>query len=92
MTELFKMVWNFAKEVKEHAENGFRPVTPAQYSERMEICLSCEELSKEKHCKLCGCHMPTKAKWQTTQCADRPPKWKRAIGTSDAKDTEGTDK
>ena len=43
---------------------------------------------KTQSCGLCGCHMPVKARWRTTQCADNPPKW---LATNGSKRKEGAD-
>ena len=80
------MIWEFAKALVLHAKDKFRKVTPAQYKERMTLCLDCEFLMKNRGCMKCGCHMPTKAQWRTTTCPLNPPKWK----PTDVEGKEGT--
>ena len=77
MAEINSLVWNFAKALVAHAKDKFEKVTPAQYKERMEICLACPFLSEKKACKKCGCNMPLKAQWRTASCADKPRRWER---------------
>lgn len=73
---LSDMVWDFAKEVTEHAMGGFEHVDPTTYRKRMSICLECPSLIKDiGRCSLCGCFMETKAKWKTSMCPENPPKW-----------------
>lgn len=37
-------------------------------ADRWGTCLSCEHLSKAKHCKLCGCYMPAKTRTISSKC------------------------
>ena len=87
MAEINSLVWEFAKALILHAKDKFQRVTPAEYKERMEICLSCEFIMKNRGCMKCGCHMPTKAGWRTTSCPLDPPKWKSTYVEGE----EGTD-
>lgn len=42
---------------------------------RMDICLKCPELSENKNCNICGCHMPIKTGMIEVSCPAQPPKW-----------------
>jgi len=77
-----KLAWAFANELVKHVKNKAKTVTPTEYKKRMELCFECPFFAKgPERCTLCGCHMPTKGKWQTTQCADnKNPKWERLDG------------
>lgn len=72
-----QLVWQFAKELTEHAQDGMRNVDPVTYKSRIELCNGCPNLTEHSTCSLCGCFMPVKAKWATSRCPDDPPKWKR---------------
>lgn len=41
---------------------------------RMMICEACPNLVND-HCKLCGCYMPRKTKFQASKCPDKPSRW-----------------
>tara|TARA_R110000868_G_scaffold103404_1_gene284749 strand:+ start:147 stop:428 length:282 start_codon:yes stop_codon:yes gene_type:complete len=81
-----KMIWEFAEALKKHGNDGFKHVTVTDYTIRMQTCVNCEHFTKTQSCGLCGCHMPVKARWRTTQCADNPPKW---LATNGSKREEG---
>lgn len=72
-----QLVWQFAKELTEHAQDGMKNVDPVTYKSRIELCNGCPNLTEHSTCSLCGCFMPVKAKWATSRCPDDPPKWKR---------------
>lgn len=72
-----QLVWQFAKELTEHVQGGMQNVDPVTYKNRIEICNGCPNLTEHSTCSLCGCFMPTKAKWATSSCPDDPPKWNR---------------
>ena len=77
MIGIDKLVWNFAKAVVEHAKDGFKKVSTQQYRQRMTICTTCPDYLPSDRCRLCGCHMPTKAGWKSSRCAATPPKWEK---------------
>ena len=67
-------VKQFTKELATYVAAGTPNVTPEQYEERLLTCNDCEHLNHIKSsCKLCGCHMPTKARWATADCPSK--KW-----------------
>ena len=85
---IFTMVSTFAKELKNYIANGAPNVSTEDYIERLEACNNCEHLIKTTmRCGLCGCLLEHKAKWKTTSCPDKPPRWK--IQTLDGKRQEG---
>ena len=72
---VFKMLTNFTKEVGTYIKNGAPNVTPDDYRERLETCLSCPSLKRDvMRCTTCGCLMEQKAKWKTATCPE--DKWK----------------
>ena len=74
---IFSMAKNFAKDLGKYIKEGAPNVTNKEYTERLEACFSCPNLSK-KHmrCVACGCLVEHKAKWKTTTCPDKPSRWK----------------
>jgi len=76
MKSTFKMLKDFAKEVKNFAEAGAPHVTTTEYKKRVEACAKCPHL-KEKidRCGLCGCLIEHKARWATAKCPDDPQRW-----------------
>ena len=76
MKSTFKMLKNFAKEVKQFAEAGAPHVTTLQYKKRVDACAECPHLKKDiDRCGLCGCLIEHKAKWATAKCPDDPARW-----------------
>tara|TARA_R110002020_G_scaffold215886_2_gene423190 strand:+ start:208 stop:741 length:534 start_codon:yes stop_codon:yes gene_type:complete len=74
---IFTMAKNFAGELAEYIKQGAPNVSNKQYQERLEACNTCPHLLKESmRCGLCGCMLEHKAKWKTTTCPDKPPRWK----------------
>ena len=72
------MVKNFAAEAKEYIKQGAPNVTEVQYASRVQTCDACEHLNREEmRCKLCGCMVEHKAKWQTSNCPDN--RWERIV-------------
>ena len=56
-------------------EKGRPNVNEDEYKERIETCSTCEHLNQQKAtCKMCGCYMPVKATWATSNCPKG--KWK----------------
>ena len=75
-----QMVKNFATEAKEYVKQGAPNVTEAQYTERVQTCDACPHLLREEmRCGLCGCAVEHKAKWQTSNCPDTPPRWEKIV-------------
>jgi len=71
------MVKNFTRDSAEFIKAG-APICPEEeYTHRMDICISCEHYTEKQSCGICGCHMPVKAGWKTTECADNPKKWRK---------------
>lgn len=77
MPSIFTMAKNFAKDLGKYIKEGAPNVTHAQYTKRLETCNTCPHLRKEQNmrCGLCGCLVEQKAKWRTTTCPDKPPRW-----------------
>jgi hypothetical protein len=85
MPSIFKMATNFAKDLGKYIKEGAPNVSHKQYTERLEACNTCPNLRKEDmRCTLCGCSVEHKAKWKTTECPDKPSRWKtlfKPLGT-----------
>lgn len=77
---LITMVKNFAKDSAQFIKQGAPMCSTEEFEERMTICKSCENLTEEDKCGLCGCFMPVKAGWKTTECADNPKRWHALVG------------
>ena len=77
---LMTMVKNFAKDSAQFIAQGAPMCSTEEFEERMSICKSCEHLTEEDKCGLCGCFMPVKAGWKTTECADNPKRWNKLVG------------
>tara|TARA_R110002020_G_scaffold118530_2_gene270809 strand:+ start:297 stop:584 length:288 start_codon:yes stop_codon:yes gene_type:complete len=74
---MFEMVKTFGKELTKYIKEGAPNVTPTEYVERLKECGTCEHLIKKSmRCGLCGCLLQHKAKWSTTDCPDKPSRWK----------------
>ena len=90
MPSIFKMATNFAKDLGKYIKEGAPNVTHKQYVKRLETCNQCPHLDKERmRCTLCGCAVEHKAKWKTTTCPDKPPRWEhlyKPLGTETEKD------
>tara|TARA_R110002051_G_C8527095_1_gene468943 strand:+ start:347 stop:580 length:234 start_codon:yes stop_codon:yes gene_type:complete len=63
----------FSKEFIKFAKSGLKVVSRQEYIDRLKVCEPCEHRIKES-CGLCGCGLPTKAQWSTTDCPDK--RWK----------------
>jgi len=76
-----KMLANFTVAVIKHAASGMKPVTEAQFLERMDACNACPNLildeKKDGRCSLCGCWVEAKGAWQSQTCPDKPSRWPR---------------
>ena len=72
----FQMVKNFTKAARDHVANGMKIVSQDVYESRLDTCKSCPHLKEEKkRCGLCGCALEHKAKWETSECPDKPTRW-----------------
>jgi len=80
---ILKMVQNFAKESVNFIKQGAPLTSSEEYEERISICVSCEHFTENKSCGLCGCHMPVKAGWKTSECADNPKRWNKLVLTKE---------
>ena len=68
-------VKNFTKESVKFIKEGAPVCSPEEYAERLAICNACDKYTATHKCSLCGCHMPIKVGWKTSECADNPKKW-----------------
>ena len=74
---IFQMAKNFSKDLAKYIKEGAPNVSNKVYIERLEACKACPNLIKDSmRCGLCGCLLEHKAKWKTTTCPDKPPRWK----------------
>lgn len=89
---LITMVKNFAKDSAQFIKEGAPMCSAEEFEERMSICKSCEHLTEEDKCGLCGCFMPVKAGWKTTECADNPKKWGPLAGPEITHEVKFADK
>jgi len=70
-------VKNFTKESVKFLKEGAPVCSPEEYAERLAICNACDKYTAAHKCSLCGCHMPIKVGWKTSECADNPKKWNK---------------
>ncbi len=75
---------NFIKSLSFHIWAGFPKCNQKQISNRLDICLSCEDFSKEySMCNICGCNITDKKEffnklaWADQECP--VGKWKKEI-------------
>ena len=80
-----RMVRNFVKDSAKFIAEGAPVCSKEEYEERMAICVSCEHFTEKKTCGLCGCNMPLKVGWKTSECADTPKKWNKLITDEEEK-------
>jgi hypothetical protein len=81
MDSVGTLIFRFAMELAKHAGNGFSYVDVPTYKERIAECHKCPNFDADSgRCRLCGCLMETKTKWETSSCPDVPPKWSRKDG------------
>tara|TARA_R110000751_G_scaffold143209_1_gene246562 strand:+ start:101 stop:433 length:333 start_codon:yes stop_codon:yes gene_type:complete len=77
---LFKMIKTFSKDLTKYIKEGAPNVSPLEYAERLDACKVCPHLKTSiMRCGLCGCLLEHKAKWKTTDCPDKPSRWKKQI-------------
>jgi len=72
-----RMLKTFAKESINFIREGAPMCSEEEYKERMSLCVECPNYTDKSACSLCGCHMPVKAKWKTSECPDNPKKWSK---------------
>ena len=82
---ILKMVQNFAKESVKFIKQGAPVCSEEEYQERMSICMSCEHFTEKQTCGICGCRMPVKAGWKTSECPDTPKRWNKLVLTDKEK-------
>ena len=75
---IFQMLKSFTAEVTKYIANGVANVSPEDYADRLDTCMSCNHLMKNSmRCGLCGCVLQFKAKMKTSECPDKPSRWKK---------------
>ena len=80
------MMKSFTKDLTKYIKEGAPNVTPDQYVGRLSICKECPHLIKKSmRCGVCGCLIEHKAKWSTTDCPDKPGRWKKILKRNDKK-------
>jgi len=67
----------FSESLWHHIRNGHKHVDQATRKARETICTKCEHYRPKngKECALCGCRMPWKISWASSDCPDNPPRW-----------------
>ena len=80
----FQMAKNFAASASKHIANGMKAVTQEVYMDRLDACNKCPHLlEKKKRCGICGCSLEHKAKWETSECPDKPSRWNIKNGSDE---------
>lgn len=74
---LIKRIKTFFKAFARHAENDFTKVPMDTWSNRFNMCMSCEEMGNTipETCKQCGCVIYLKTEWASEECPKG--KWKK---------------
>ena len=67
MPSLAQQAWNFTRAVADHLKSGAAHVSEEGYKKRMEECDGCDR-RQDNRCLECGCFIPTKAKWASSEC------------------------
>lgn len=67
----------FGAALVDHAKGTVKHVNQAIRQARQEICAECEHYRPKscKRCALCGCRIPWKIGWASSECKDNPPRW-----------------
>ena len=68
LPNLPEKIVNFTKSLAQHAQNEFKEISKEKLQERLDICQSCDRLTKGRECNECGCPVDEKAKWEVSQC------------------------
>ena len=75
---MLQMLRSFSKDLVTYVAQGAPNVSREDYADRLDVCNACEHLKKEHmRCGLCGCLLQHKARWKTTDCPDKPSRWKK---------------
>ena len=67
MPSLGKQAWGFTKALANHIKSGAAHASEELYKARLEVCDTCDKRSGDR-CIECGCNLPAKAKWATSDC------------------------
>ena len=67
MPSLGKQAWGFTKALANHIKSGAAHASEELYKARLEVCDTCDKRSGDR-CIECGCSLPAKAKWGTSDC------------------------
>ena len=67
MPSLGKQAWGFTKALANHIKSGAAHASEELYKARLEVCDTCDKRSGDR-CIECGCSLPAKAKWATSDC------------------------
>ncbi len=74
------MAKNFTTDLAKYIKEGAPNVSAENYIERLEACKACPFLIESNmRCGKCGCLIEHKARWKTTDCPDKPSRWKPEI-------------
>jgi hypothetical protein len=60
-------IGNFTKALAEHVASGSGKVALEILNERLDTCSSCQARVEDR-CTVCGCYMPIKATWTSSEC------------------------
>ena len=67
MPNMAKQAWNFTRAGADHLKSGAAHASEKLYKARMEQCDGCDR-RQDTRCLECGCYLPTKAKWASSEC------------------------
>jgi hypothetical protein len=72
-----RKVYNYLGSIYNRIMDGFSQVSDEEHKRRYFICQECPFRDVEKDtCSICGCHLWSKTKWKSSECAFRKkPKW-----------------
>jgi hypothetical protein len=73
---LLEKAGNLAVALIKHAADRFRTVDQNTKIYRLSICQSCEHMTKERACTVCGCFLDEKVTWCSEECPLQ--KWLKA--------------
>jgi hypothetical protein len=66
---LFNLTETAAATIKNAVNSGVILASEEKTKQRMEICYNCDNLEKiSVRCKLCGCYMNTKVRFDAAKC------------------------
>tara|TARA_R100001163_G_C5015478_1_gene159973 strand:+ start:360 stop:635 length:276 start_codon:yes stop_codon:yes gene_type:complete len=72
---LLKRAQNLIATTTKHVANGLKNISDTDYIQRVVECTKCEKLVDNNMCSMCGCYIPTKARWEVSECPMN--KWKK---------------